>query len=154
MANEELVQQQNESQEDKELDQLLENAEKPAEEDFLAAFYEKHGRTLQALINQLGKNALKRIIIYTYMGEFSPKAYQPKNKIEADAAFQFNEGVFKRVLLRMEQEYKAIEAAELKEKQDLEEIEKLNQEAMTPEAKAEMQRLEQDAKASEGNNNG
>lgn len=151
MANKEMVNEQELAvEENAEVDQLLNSTDKPAEEDFLAAFYEMHGRTFQNLINQLGKNALKRVLIYTYMGEFAPKQYKPATKIERDAAFHFDEGVFKRVLLRMEQEYKAIEEAERKEQEDLKTIEKLNEDAMTPEAKAEMERLQKEAKETNG----
>lgn len=144
MANEELVLEQNSSvEETQELDQFLESQEKPADEDFLAAFYEMHLKAFKGLIAPLGKNALKRIMINVMMGEFSPTEYKPVNDWERKAAFHFQEGVDKRMLLRFEHEVLKAQEALAKEEADLRKIEELNQNALSSGAKELVKELQE-----------
>lgn len=131
-----------------EIDEIVDNLpDKPAEEDFLAAFYEMHLKVVKTGIANLGKNALKRIILNTLMGEFATKEYRPKlntkeGQIEAEVAYHFNEGSQKRVLLRLEREVQAVEEAIAKEEDDLKKINDQTDSLLTPEAKKLLANLE------------
>ncbi len=135
------------SDEEIELDKFLETVptDQHSPQDVLAAFYERHLKAVKHDINQLGSNALRRIIVNVLMGEFAPKEYQPNmksrtGKLEKSVAYHFNEGVERRMLLRFEMEFGKAQEAYEKEQADLAKIEEMNK--LTPEAQAVLENMQ------------
>lgn len=140
MANEEQVEMQYTAVEEvinTEADKLLESlpAKQAAPEDFLAAFIERHLASVKGLINDMGKNALKRIILNIMAGEFSKREYTPVTEEERKVAFHFNECVNQRAMLVFNEELKKVEVAIAKEQADLKKIDELTQAELSDGAK-------------------
>lgn len=138
MSNEELVEIQNATPEQQESDELLAAIpdDKPAEEDFLAAFIEREIASVRSCLEVLGKNALKRVVLNVMSGpEFSKREYKPVTIEEKKVAYHFDQCIQKRAMLWMNEEWKRLEASFAKEQEDLKKIDQITQDALTPEAK-------------------
>lgn len=145
MSNEELVQLQSSTENTEvqseettkvELDQLVETLpEAPSAQDMMAAFFERHKAQVVFGLSKVSLRGLKRVMMNVALGEFAPRGYDPKNEDERRLAFHFNECITKRGVMRLEEEFKRVEAAYAKEQEDLKKIDEMTQAELSEDAK-------------------